>query len=78
MATVQNLINELNKIDDKEQSVMFQYFLAEHFDLDGDTPTAEQFDQVADDLDHESLWQEACDTINDYLCGIMTNEQENN
>lgn len=78
MATVQNLINQLNKIDDKEQSVMFQYFLAEHFDLDGDTPTAEQFDQVADDLDHESLWQEACDTINDYLCGIMTNEQENN
>lgn len=78
MATVQNLINELNKIDNKEQSVMFQYFLAEHFDLDGDTPTSEQFNEVADDLDHESLWQEACDTINDYLCGLMMKEREDN
>jgi hypothetical protein len=78
MATVQNLIDQLNKIDDKEQSIMFQYYLAEHFDLDGETPTSEQFDQTADDLDDESLWTEAQETINDYLCGIMTNDKENN
>lgn len=78
MATVQNLIDQLSSIKDKEQSVMFQYYLAEHFDLDGDTPSSEQFDEVADDLDHESLWQEACDTINDYLCGLMNNDKENN
>ena len=45
MATVQNLIDQLNKIEDKEQSVIFQYFLAEHFEFDDKgTPTAEQFD----------------------------------
>lgn len=78
MATVQNLIDQLNKIQDKEQTVMFQYYLAGHFDFDQKTPTAEQFDEVADDLDHESLWQEACDTINDYLYGLMDNDKENN
>ena len=78
MATVQNLIDQLNAIKDKEQSVMFQYYLAEQFDLDGDTPTAEQFNQVAEDLDDPALWDDACDTINDYLCGLMNNDKENN
>jgi hypothetical protein len=77
MATVQNLIDQLNQIDDKEQSVIFQYYLAEHFEFeDKGTPTAEQFDEVADDLDDESLWEESAETVNDYLFGIMNKDED--
>jgi hypothetical protein len=77
MATVQNLIDQLNQIDDKEQSVIFQYYLAEHFEFeDKGNPTAEQFDEVADDLDDESLWEDSAETINDYLFGIMNKDED--
>ena len=78
MATVQNLIEQLSKIDNKEQSVMFQYYLAEHFEFDGKAPTSEQFDQTAEDLDDPVLWDEAGEAINDYLYGLMNNDEENN
>jgi hypothetical protein len=82
MASIQDLIDQLNQIDDKDQSIMFQYYLAEHFEFSDGTPspTAEQFDQAVDDLDDESLWEDAHETINDYLYGICEsdNEQEEN
>lgn len=82
MASIQDLIDQLNQIDDKNQSIMFQYYLAEHFEFSDGTPspTAEQFDQAVDDLDDESLWEDAHETINDYLYGICEsdNEQEEN
>lgn len=77
MATIQNLIDQLNKIENKEQSVIFQYYLAEHFEFeDKGTPTAEQFDEAVDDLDDESLWEESAETINDYLYGAMASQDE--
>jgi hypothetical protein len=80
MATVKDLIQQLNEIEDKEQSIIFQYFLAEHFEFSdlGEVrqPTAEQFDQVAEDLDHESLWDDARETVNDYAYGIVSSEDE--
>jgi hypothetical protein len=77
MATVQNLIDQLNKIEDKEQSVIFQYYLAEHFEFeDKGTPTAEQFDEATDDLDDSSLWDDSAETINDYLFGLMNTDEE--
>jgi hypothetical protein len=77
MATVKDLIEQLNKIEDKEQSIIFQYYLAEHFEFETlGTPTAEQFDEVADDLDDESLWQDSADTINEYLFGLMDNDED--
>ena len=78
MATVKNLIDQLNQIEDKEQSVIFQYFLAEHFEFSDGTPspTAEQFERVAEDLDDESLWEDAHETVNDYAYGVVSSEQE--
>lgn len=77
MATVQNLIDQLNKIENKEQSVIFQYYLAEHFEFeDKGTPTAEQFDEATDALDDESLWEEAGETVSDYLYGIVNNGEK--
>lgn len=77
MATVKDLIGQLEKIEDKNQSVIFQYYLAEHFDFfDKGSPTAEQFDQATDELDDESLWNDAGETINDYLYNLMDDEEE--
>ena len=77
MATVRELIEQLQKIEDQDQTVIFQYYLAEHFEFDlGGSPTAEQFDQAAEDLDDESLWDDAAETINDYLFGLMDDEDE--
>jgi hypothetical protein len=80
MTTVANLIAQLSEIENKEQPIIFQYFLAEHFEFSdlGEVrqPTLEQFDQVADALDHESLWDEARETINDYAYGICESENE--
>jgi hypothetical protein len=44
--TIQGLINHLNTIEDKEQAVVFQYYLAEHFDT-----TLENFARVSRELD---------------------------
>jgi hypothetical protein len=78
MATVKDLIEQLSEIENKDQSIIFQYFLAEHFEFSDGTPspTAEQFDKVAEDLDHESLWDDAHETVNDYAYGICESENE--
>lgn len=76
--TVQELINYLNDIEDKDQAVIYQYYLAEHFDFyDGTpTPTAEQFNKAVEDLDCETLWDEAHDTLSDYLHDLCEIEEE--
>jgi hypothetical protein len=74
--TVQELIGFLNEVEDKSQPIIYTYYLAEHFDLDGEQPTLEQFTKTADDLNDLSLWDEAGETINDYICGIMYREKE--
>jgi hypothetical protein len=80
MATVKDLIQQLNEIEDKEQSVIFQYFLAEHFEYadlgEVRQPTAEEFDQAVEDLDDSSLWDDPADTINDYVFGLMSKNNE--
>ena len=78
MATIQTLIDQLQEIEDKDQTVIFQYYLAEHFELDGEEPTAAQFDKVAEDLNDNTLWDDPAETINDYLCGLMMSERGDN
>jgi hypothetical protein len=82
MATVKDLISQLEQIEDKDQSIIFQYFLAEHFEFSdlGEVrqPTAEQFDQVADDLDDSSLWDDPAETINDYVFELINRDNEAN
>jgi hypothetical protein len=78
MTTLKKLIEQLQEIEDKDQTVIFQYYLAEHFELDGEEPTAKQFDQAATDLDDSSLWDDSGETLNDYLCGLMYRDREDN
>jgi hypothetical protein len=74
--TVRDLIDQLKEIKDKDQPVIFQYFLAEHFEFDQVVATTEQFEQVAEDLEDNALWDEPAQTINDYLYGVVEKEED--
>jgi hypothetical protein len=69
--TVQELINYLNDIKDKEQPVIYQYFLAEHF-----SATPAQFESAVESLDCEELWDDAHDTVREYITGEQEDEDE--
>lgn len=60
--TVQELIDYLTEIENKKQPVIYQYYLAEHFEM-----TPKKFEKVADELDCNELWTEAHDTLKDYI-----------
>lgn len=78
MITIKELIQQLQEIENKDQTVIAQYFLAEDFELDGESPTAAQFDNAAKNLDHHTLWDDSAETLNDYLCGLMFATREAN
>ncbi len=81
MATVRDLIEQLRELKDHDQPIIYQYYLAEHFEFnDKDeaySPTEDQFAQAAEDLDDDELWHDALETINDYLYGLISKEEEN-
>lgn len=52
MATIQRLIDQLNEVEDKEQPLVFQYYLKEHFDY-----LLEDQDQTVAD----KAWDLACE-----------------
>ena len=52
MATIQRLIDQLNEVEDKEQPLVFQYYLKEHFDY-----LLEDQDQTVAD----NAWDLACE-----------------
>ena len=52
MATIQRLIDQLNEVEDKEQPLVFQYYLKEHFDY-----LLEDQDQAVAD----KAWDLACE-----------------
>lgn len=73
MATsVQELINYLSEVEDKEQPVIYQYYLAEHFSTSKETfeKVAELFDSCIPN-DH-STHQVIAETVADY----STDEEE--
>lgn len=60
--TVKELIEYLKDIENQNQPVIYQYYLAEHFEV-----SDKKFKKAVEDLDHESLWSEAYETLKDYL-----------
>lgn len=63
--TVQDLIDQLQNIEDKSQPIVFQYYLAEHFDTD-----IESFAQAsAYDYHSDGLWSEAYASLKEFLGG---------
>jgi hypothetical protein len=71
MTTVKELIKELKQIEDKSQTVIWQYYLAEHFCFDLDGPqtmaTKKEFDRVAEKTDSFTIWEDTAQEINDLV-----------
>lgn len=78
MASVADLIAQLNTIEDKHQPVIFQYWLADDFEFyDGTgTPTQDQFGEVADELHPDFLWGEARLEVEQALNDLLEAEEE--
>jgi predicted RNA-binding protein with EMAP domain len=64
--TVQKLIEKLNEIENKDQAIIYAYFLAEDFEYGlGDVhPTAEEFATVAKEEGSSWFFEEAAEHIN--------------
>lgn len=80
--TIKQLIAELSAIENQDQPVMYEYYLAEAFEFaDGetDTPTPEQFAKIIDEeLSEADLFDEPYNIINDTVYDFMSklNEEE--
>ena len=62
MATVKDLIEQLNTIRNKDQTVVFQYLLAEHTDL-----SIDEFEERAQALDYTDFADEMSVQMNEWL-----------
>ncbi len=75
MNTVRQLIKQLQEIKDKDQAVIYQYYLAEHFWMDDEQPTAAEFETVAQRAEMEFIWDRAAAEINDILAALVYNRK---
>ncbi len=62
MATVKDLIDQLNTIKEKDQPIVFQYLLCEHTDLSMD-----EFEERAEALDYTDFADEMSIVMNEWL-----------
>lgn len=71
MTTVRELIEQLEEIENKDQPVIWQYYLAEHFEFNLDTgntsPTLEEFEKVAEKTNAWTIWEDTAQDINDLI-----------
>jgi hypothetical protein len=53
MATVKSLIAQLQEIENQEQPIIFQYYIAEHFidPMTDDNMEPERFEKIADEVE---------------------------
>jgi hypothetical protein len=73
MNTVANLIAQLSEIEDKEQPIAFQYYLAEHFEFeDLGSPTTEQFAKAVERANYGEGYNEQAEALNDTLFDLMS------
>ena len=73
MTTVRQLIEQLNLIEDKEQVVIFQYYLAELFEYHDEetaSPNKEQFAEIAETIG-DYVFDDSYTFLNDYVYNFM-------
>jgi hypothetical protein len=74
MTTVKNLINQLKSHHDLDEPIVFQYFVAEHTDLD-----EKEFGEVADYLmGNDNFAEDATDLFRGWIteASDIVNEEE--
>ena len=73
MATVNDLIKQLQEVENKDQTIVFQYWVASDFDPQ---PTEEQFYEASDALWADSLWQDALEILTEEVARVVSNDSE--
>lgn len=75
MNTVRKLIEQLQEIENQDQTVIAQYYLAEHFWFDDEQPTETEFHKVAEHGEIKYIWETAAEHINDKLAALVFNRK---
>lgn len=77
MATVKSLIEQLQEIEDQNQPIIFQYYIAEHF-IDPETNDnlePKRFEIVAENVERiDGLWE---DIYEEVATNVMALESDN-
>ena len=76
MTTIQELINELQKIEDKQQPVISKFYIAEHFIYNDENITVEQFTKAIENLDTSSLFDDISEELSIELDSLLTDIDE--
>ena len=69
MATVKQLIEQLQEIEDQDQPIIFQYYTKENFEY-GDDETVvsnEVFEEAVDWAEKADVWEDAYAYLNDHI-----------
>lgn len=77
MATVKQLIEQLQAIEDQDQVVIFQYYVREDFEYADNTEfTDEVFEEVADWAVRVDVWEDAMMALNDRIYELAKSNDE--
>ena len=80
MATVKSLIAQLQEIENKEQPIIFQYYIAEHF-IDPNTDDnlePERFEKIADEVEDnrsQYIWDDVFQEIAELVSELEEDEE---
>lgn len=76
--TVRELVAELSAIENLDQPIMYEYYLAEQFEFADETPTPtpEQFGEIIDNLD-PTMFSQVYSELNDIVYYAMVREETN-
>lgn len=79
MATVKDLIKQLQEIENQEQPIIFQYYTAEMFidPATDDNMEPDRFEKVADKVDDcDHFWDDAWEGIIEFIDEIDSDDSE--
>jgi hypothetical protein len=81
MATIKQLIEQLQQVEDQDQQVIFQYYTKENFEYgDDETEVSDEvFEEAVDWAEKVNVWEDAFAYLNDHIydkANASTDEDE--
>lgn len=81
MATVKSLIEQLQEIENQDQPIIFQYYIAEHFidPMTQDNMEPERFEKVADEVEDnrsQYIWDDVFQEIAEIIDELEDEDEE--
>lgn len=80
MATIKQLIEQLQQVEDQDQLVVFQYYTKEDFEYGDETEISDKvFEEAIDWAEKVNVWEDAFAYLNDHIydkANASTDEDE--